>query len=159
MDLTCLCERRKQTLFELQCGNSDTNARSKTFRSCLFPQAHPPGPADTPTSDSVHLMRSSHWRTIPHGPAGGHWRRKNSAGAEIRFKTYYARPSRHRQELCSSRYRQRLSHGRLISGTTSLLAVRSRTNPPGEIFTLLHSPQKCMSCPKRWKPRDVHPRA
>jgi hypothetical protein len=56
-----------------------------------------------------------------------------------RSKTNYARPSRYRRELCSSRYRQRLSHGRFISGTTSSLALRSRTNPPGEIFTL-HQP-------------------
>jgi hypothetical protein len=66
-----------------------------------------------------------------------------------RSKTNYARPSRYRRELCSSRYRQRLSHGRFISGTTSSLALRSRTNPPGEIFTLHQPPpQKCTSCRK-----------
>jgi hypothetical protein len=77
-----------------------------------------------------------------------------------RSKTNQASPSRYRRELCSSRYRQRLSHGRLLSGTPSSLALRLRTNPPGEIFTLLQPPRNAgraeeLAARRCWRTRLV----
>jgi hypothetical protein len=107
------------------------------------------GNADCPVLQvegiGLDVIQTARGRTLRASDAEQHDRAMRSLSSGRAF----ARPSR---------YRQRLSHGRLISGTRSFLALRSRTNPPGEIFTLLQSPQKCMSCSKRWKPRDVHPR-